>query len=130
VGIDIGLHVGDIRHPTSTTLIPISEQNTSENNPLIPISEEFRYLHQLPFGYRTKSISDIRYLKLKNHSYMTRINFYYYLFYRTGLEPTIFMFTIWHFTIALQGYTNIVVGYQIWDIRYGISDKTLFRYQI
>ncbi len=28
-------------------------------NPLIPISEEFRYRHQLPFRYRTKSISDI-----------------------------------------------------------------------
>ncbi len=28
-------------------------------NPLIPISEEFRYRHQLPFRYVTKSISDI-----------------------------------------------------------------------
>jgi hypothetical protein len=28
-------------------------------NPLIPISEEFRYRHQLPFRYWTKSISDI-----------------------------------------------------------------------
>ncbi len=28
-------------------------------NPLIPISEEFQYRHQLPFRYRTKSISDI-----------------------------------------------------------------------
>ncbi len=28
-------------------------------NPLIPISEESRYRHQLPFRYRTKSISDI-----------------------------------------------------------------------
>ncbi len=28
-------------------------------NPLIPISEEFWYRHQLPFRYRTKSISDI-----------------------------------------------------------------------
>ncbi len=30
VGIDIGLDVGDIRHPTSTSLIPISEQNMSD----------------------------------------------------------------------------------------------------
>ncbi len=28
-------------------------------NPHIPISEEFRFRHQLPFRYRTKSISDI-----------------------------------------------------------------------
>ncbi len=28
-------------------------------NPHIPISEEFQYQHQLPFRYRTKSISDI-----------------------------------------------------------------------
>jgi hypothetical protein len=26
VGIDIGLDVGDIRHPASTSVIPISEQ--------------------------------------------------------------------------------------------------------
>jgi hypothetical protein len=29
VGIDIDLNVGDIRHPTSTSVIPISETNMS-----------------------------------------------------------------------------------------------------
>jgi hypothetical protein len=30
VGIDIDLNVGDIRHPTSTSVIPISEENMSD----------------------------------------------------------------------------------------------------
>jgi hypothetical protein len=30
VGIDIDLNVGDIRHPTSTSVIPISETNMSD----------------------------------------------------------------------------------------------------
>jgi hypothetical protein len=34
-------------------------------NPLIPISEEFPYRHQLPFRYRTKLISDIPISKIK-----------------------------------------------------------------
>jgi hypothetical protein len=30
VGIDIDLNVGDIRHPTWTSVIPISEENMSD----------------------------------------------------------------------------------------------------
>jgi hypothetical protein len=30
VGINIDLNVGDIRHPTSTSVIPISETNMSD----------------------------------------------------------------------------------------------------
>jgi hypothetical protein len=30
VDIDIDLNVGDIRHPTSTSVIPISEENISD----------------------------------------------------------------------------------------------------
>jgi hypothetical protein len=30
VGINIDLNVGDIRHPTSTSVIPVSEENVSD----------------------------------------------------------------------------------------------------
>jgi hypothetical protein len=49
------------RYPTSDIDISYSDIGTKYVglNPLIQISEEFRYRHQLPFRYRTKSISDI-----------------------------------------------------------------------
>ncbi len=49
------------RYPTPDIDISYSDIGTKNVglNPFIPISEEFRYRHQLPFRYRTKSISDI-----------------------------------------------------------------------
>jgi hypothetical protein len=47
VGIDINLNVGDIRHPTSTSVIPISE--------------EFQYQHLSPFRY-PKNITQIHWI--------------------------------------------------------------------
>jgi hypothetical protein len=49
------------RYPTSDIDISYSDIGTNyvRLNPLIPISEEFRYRYQLSFRYRTKSISDI-----------------------------------------------------------------------
>ncbi len=48
-------------YPTSNINISYSDIGTKYVglNPLIPIPEEFKYRHQLPFRYRTKSISDI-----------------------------------------------------------------------
>jgi hypothetical protein len=74
LGIDIGLDVGDIRHPTSTSLIPISEQKMSD--------------YILLFWYRNSSDIDInfhsgiginqyrifRYPKLINHFLLTPAN--------------------------------------------------------
>jgi hypothetical protein len=50
-------------------------------NPLIPISEEFWYRHQLPFGYRTKLILDIPISKIDKSFPKTRIKFYYSKFF-------------------------------------------------
>ena len=52
MGIDIDLNVGDIRHPTSTSVIPISEENMSDSK----LSYRYR---KSPFHYRTNSISGI-----------------------------------------------------------------------
>jgi hypothetical protein len=54
------------RYPTSDIDISYSDIRTKNVglNPFIPISEEFRYRHQLPFRYRTKSISDITISKI------------------------------------------------------------------
>jgi hypothetical protein len=57
VGIDIDLSIGDIRHPTSTSVIPISETNTSD--------------WKMSFQYRKCSNSDIRYPTLKKKKYFT-----------------------------------------------------------
>ncbi len=50
MGIDIDLNVVDIRHPTLTSVIPISETNMKN---VIPISEVLRYRHQSSFQYPT-----------------------------------------------------------------------------
>jgi hypothetical protein len=54
------------RYPTSDIDISYSDTGTKYVglNPHIPISEEFRYRHQLPYRYRTKSISDIQISKI------------------------------------------------------------------
>jgi hypothetical protein len=46
MGIDIDLNVGDIRHPTPTSVIPISEENMSD--------------WKLSFRYRKNSNIDVR----------------------------------------------------------------------
>jgi hypothetical protein len=60
--------IGGHRHRPSCRQYPTSDVDISYSdigtkyvglNPHIPISEEFRYRQQLPFRYRTKSISDI-----------------------------------------------------------------------
>ncbi len=52
MGIDIDLNVGDIRHPTLTSVIPIRDKYVGLKN-VILISEVFRYRHQSSFRYPT-----------------------------------------------------------------------------
>ncbi len=57
-------------------------------NPLIVISEEFRYRHQLPFRRLTKSISDIPISQIDQSSRMTRGKFYEVpIIFLVGTEP-------------------------------------------
>jgi hypothetical protein len=88
-------------------------------NPLILISEEFRYRHQLPFRYRTKSISDIPISNIDKSFPNDSIKIIIILHW---LRPTVTT-SIWYLTTALQEFTNN-------KVRYWISDKTLFRYPI
>jgi hypothetical protein len=80
----LGVGIGGHRHrpscrrcPTSDIDISLSDIGTKYVglNPHIPISEEFRYRHQLPFQYRTKSISDIPISKIDKSfpNYPTKI---------------------------------------------------------
>ncbi len=88
-------------------------------NPLIPISEEFRYRHKLPFRYRTKSISDIPISNIDKSFPNDPIKIIIILHW---LRPTVTT-SIWRLTTALQEFTNN-------KVRYWISDKTLFWYPI
>ncbi len=113
------------RYPTSDRDISYSDIGTKNVglNPFIPISEWFRYRHQLPFRYRTKSISDIPISKIDKTFPNVPSKVIGNFISLSGFVPTTFMTSIWHLTAVLRGFTNIVVGY-------GISDKNLFRYPI
>jgi hypothetical protein len=84
------------------------------------ISEEFRYRHQLPFRYRTKSISDIPISKIGKSVPTDPNKILKNTVSHTDFEPSVFMSSIWRLTTALRGFTHFDVGYRLWD-------KSLFR---
>jgi hypothetical protein len=101
VGIDIDLNIGDIRHPTLTSVILISEENVSD--------------WKLSFPYRRGSDiniwvhSDIRYKKI----FITS----------AGFEPKTLVFSA---TVLI--YEFLDVGYRIKvysDIRYNVGLRSL-----
>jgi hypothetical protein len=97
-------------------------------NPLIPISEEFRYRHQLPFWYWTKSKLDIPISKIDksflNDPSKILTDKFLSRWYRTHSLHVEYQ----ALTTALRGFTDIVVGY--WtelysDIRYNVWPSAL-----
>jgi hypothetical protein len=75
-------------------------------NPLIPISKEFRYRHQLPLRYQTKSISDIPIFQIEKSFPYEPSKILLAIFDSDGFGPTIFRLSIGHFTTALWEYTQ------------------------
>jgi hypothetical protein len=110
------------RYPTSDIAISYSDIGTKYVglNPFIPISEEYRYRHQLPFRYRTKSISDIPISKIGKSVPTDPNKILKNTVSHTDFEPSVFMSSIWRLTTALRGFTHFDVGYRLWD-------KSLFR---
>jgi hypothetical protein len=81
------------RFPTSDIDISYSDIGTKYVglNPLIPISEEFRYRHQLSFRYRTKSISVSPISRIDQSLPIDPRKILSIIINITGFEPTIFL---------------------------------------
>jgi hypothetical protein len=109
------------QYPTSNIDISYSDIGTKYVglNPHIPISEEFQYRHQLPFRYRTKSISDIPISKIDksipNDPSKSIVDVYFPLVSNSQ--------SLW------QDFGVLPLCYK--GLQHcGISDKSLFRYPI
>ncbi len=76
--------------------IPYSDIRTKNVglNLFILIPKEFRYRHQLPFQYRTKSISDIHISKIYKSFPNDPSKIIWNIIFLTGLDPTIFRLCI------------------------------------
>jgi hypothetical protein len=100
------------KYPTSDIDISYSDIGTKYVglNPFTPISEEFRYRHQLLFRYQTKSISDIPISKIDKSFPIDRSKILQDKILLTGFVPAVFMSRIWRLTTALRGFTNLDVG--------------------
>jgi hypothetical protein len=96
------------RYPTSDITISYSDIETKNLglNPFIPISEWFRYRHQLPFWYRTKSILDISISKLYNLLSNDPSKLIWYIIVLSGFEPSTFMVIIRQLAPLLRGFTT------------------------
>jgi hypothetical protein len=105
VGIDIDLNVGDIRHPTSTSVIPISEENMSD------WKSSFRYRKSSDIDIRVHS--DIRYQEK-------------YQFMSAGFEPKKLVLTGKYITSQLLCCWSINKGKS--DIEYRIKVYSDIRY--
>ncbi len=131
-GIDIGLYVGDIRHPTSDiSYSDIGPKHVGLNS-FIPISEEFRYRHQLPFRYQTKSISDIPPLsKMDKFFPNDPSKIVWHIIFPTGFDPTVYMSSIVSGVLPLR-YTYkcccriLDIGQKFIPISDIMSDSALF----
>jgi hypothetical protein len=95
----------------------------------VPISKESRYRKSPDIDISFHSDIGLnqyrifRYLKLINHSQLTRDKFCHCWYCFSGFEPTFFISVTRHHTTALRGFTKVDVGYRI-------SNKSLFRYPI
>jgi hypothetical protein len=100
------------RYPTSDIDISYFDIGTKYVglNPFIPISEEFRYRHQLLFRYQTKSISDIPTSKIDKSFPNDWSKILQDKILLTGFVPAVFLSRIWRLTTALRGFTNLDVG--------------------
>ncbi len=120
MGIDIGLDVNDIRHPTSTSLIPISEQKMSD----LFLSFRYRNSSDIDINFHSdiglNQYRIFRYLKL----IIISSKMFGQLIFLSGFEPTTLVTSIWQSTTALQRFTHVDVGYRTKDysdIRYNVG---------
>ncbi len=110
-----------LRYPTSDIDISYSDIGTKYVglNPLIPMSEVFRYWHQLPFRYRTESILNIP---------ISKIDKSFPIDPRKILSIINSSHRIWTHNFYVRRHTTVLRGFTNIDVGYRISDKSIFRY--